>query len=371
MEQGYRKSFKIAPGVRLNVTNEESEANVGEKGLRYRVHSNVQGRTEGVPGTKIFYTGLISNRRGMYNSAYNKLLDITRQLRGQDNLQELERNRLEVEYFEHKLEMIQSIPKEVVKPIDWVEVESIPEPFEMGKTGPLEKIAQENAYHYKPNLFAKLFNKDEKKRENLQNQIKLARENDLRDYQSWKRMINTSQNVLKGNVDSYFDVIHEFAPLEDISGLGSGFEFMIHNSHEMEVNFDVNSDSVVPKEVLSLTKNGDISKEQMPKEQYFQILQDYVFSCTLRIARDMFSLLPLKTICIHALDEQRNTTTGRIEKFIILSVKIDKHSLQSLNFDLLDYSNSIKTFEHHLNFNQTSGFRPVQKVEWTSLNVSS
>ena len=54
MEQGYRKSFKIAPGVRLNVTNEESEANVGEKGLRYRVHSNVQGRTEGVPGTKIF-----------------------------------------------------------------------------------------------------------------------------------------------------------------------------------------------------------------------------------------------------------------------------------------------------------------------------
>ena len=59
----------------------------------------------------------------------------------------------------------------------------------------------------------------------------------------------------------------------------------------------------------------------MTKTRYYELQQDYVCSCILRIARDLFALLPLKTVIIHAYDEQLNTETGHEERKLILSIK--------------------------------------------------
>ncbi|HHW36482.1 MAG TPA: DUF4236 domain-containing protein [Bacillales bacterium] len=52
----FRKSIKIAPGVRLNVGKKSMGLSVGGKGLRYSVNTNGQRRaTAGIPGTGIYY----------------------------------------------------------------------------------------------------------------------------------------------------------------------------------------------------------------------------------------------------------------------------------------------------------------------------
>ena len=55
----------------------------------------------------------------------------------------------------------------------------------------------------------------------------------------------------------------------------------------------------------------------MTKTRYFELQQDYVSSCILRIARDLFALLPLIMVIIHAY-HQLNTETGHEERILIL-----------------------------------------------------
>ncbi|MBB6715599.1 hypothetical protein [Clostridium gasigenes] len=50
------------------------------------------------------------------------------------------------------------------------------------------------------------------------------------------------------------------------------------------MEFRVKSDIVVPKDILSLIKIGKLSKKAMTKTRYYELVQDYVCSCAIRIS---------------------------------------------------------------------------------------
>ena len=175
-------------------------------------------------------------------------------------------------------------------------------------------------------------------------------------------MVDVARRINKQDIDTYFEVIDEFRPLDDLLEFGSGFEFFIEEPNWIEVDFDVNTDSVVPKEIKSLTKTGKVSTKQMTKSKYFDIQQDYICSCTLRIARDMFALIPIDYIVINALDYKLDTSTGQYNKEVLLSVKIDKNKLLHLNMDLIDPSDSMSNFECNMKFKKTSGLSSVERI---------
>jgi hypothetical protein len=130
----------------------------------------------------------------------------------------------------------------------------------------------------------------------------------------------------------------------------------------MEVEFDVYTNNIIPKEEKKLTKTGKLSIKQLTKTRYFELQQDYVCSCILRIARDLFALLPLNTVFIHAYDDQLNTVTGHEDRVLILSIKIDRETLNGLNFESIDCSDSMNNFPHHMMFRKTKGFDIVEKI---------
>lgn len=60
----YRKSIKIAPGVRLNINKKSASISVGGKGLRYTVNSNGRKtKTVGIPGTGISYSETSTSKK--------------------------------------------------------------------------------------------------------------------------------------------------------------------------------------------------------------------------------------------------------------------------------------------------------------------
>ncbi len=144
----------------------------------------------------------------------------------------------------------------------------------------------------------------------------------------------------------------------------------LHKEQEMEpakyeVDVFENQCEIVQsihKEEKKLTKTGKLSTKQLTKTRYYEWQQDYVCSCTLRIARDLFALLPLNTVIIHASDTQLNTETGHEERLLVLSIQIDREILTGLNFDHIDCSDSMNNFPHHMNFRKTKGFVEVEKV---------
>ena len=62
------------------------------------------------------------------------------------------------------------------------------------------------------------------------------------------------------------------------------------------------------------------AKKQMNNLEYNDLLQDYVCSTCIRIARDMFALLPIGTTIVHA------TLNGNT----VVSVAFDRNTFQEL-----------------------------------------
>lgn len=356
-----RKSFKIAPGVRVNVGKKSAGISFGTRGCRYSVNSRTGATaTVGIPGTGISYS----------TKAYKKNSELKKRQSMANKLEEIERNKLEVEMFENKIDMIKSIHKECDEKIEWdLLIESLP-PFELSSTqkGPREQEAINNLENYKPSFFSKMFKKQEDEINKLKDAIEVAREEDKQEYEAWENLVDTAKKIVNKDIDVYFDVIEEFRPLDDLLEFGSGFEFNIYEPEWLEVNFDINSETVVPSEIKTLTKTGKVSTKKMTKTMFFDIQQDYVCSCIIRIARDMFALLPIDYVIINALDDRLDTSTGIYNKETVVSVKIDKSTLYSLNLDLIDPSDSMNNFMCNMDFKKTKGLMPVEKI--TINNIS-
>jgi len=351
----FRKSIKIAPGIRLSF---------GGKGLRYSINSRTGSRvTASIPGTGISYSASGSTR-SRRTQAYRRHNELAKQRREYERMQELQRARYEADAFENHIAMIHSIHQECDDPIDWLTVQSIPQPFQLGQTGPKELAAESALLNFKPGFFDKLFKRIEKKSEELTKKVTEGKKEDQEDYKAWEETVGLAKRINNGDTEGFLQVIEEMNPLEDLAEFGSGFEFYVDdNSDRVVIEFDVNSKNIVPAQVKTLTKTGKLSVKEMPKTRYYDIEQDYVCSCVIRIARDMFAILPLKQVVIHAKDSRIHSSTGHLEHQTVLSVRIDRGVLNTLNLDAIDCSDAMNNFEHRMKFLKTSGFQAVSQLE--------
>ncbi len=358
----FRKSFKIAPGVRLNVGNKNTSISFGGKGLRYTLNSNGSRTSSvGISGTGLSYVST-SSGKSYKTSAYQKHQELQSLQKKIHDDQVQEQAKYEVDLYENRCELVQSIHKECDEPVDWLSIVNCPPPFPLGETGPKEKEALHNYESYRPGFFDRMFSKDEEEYTRLSQQIQLAKLEDEKDYKEWEELSILANKVLSGDIEAYFSVLKEMDPLGDLSEFGSGFEFSTDDPSYLEVEFDVQSKTIIPTMEKKLTKTGKLSLKQLSKTRYFELTQNYVCSSILRIARDLFSLLPLKTVYIHAYDEVLNTETGHSERILILSIKIDQTILESLNFETLQCSDAMNNFPHHMKFRKLKGFDSVEKI---------
>ncbi len=129
----------------------------------------------------------------------------------------------------------------------------------------------------------------------------------------------------------------------------------------------VNSEEVIPNEVKTQLKSGKLSVKPMSKTRFYELYQDYICGGVLRVARELFALLPVEFVIVTAVGELLNTKTGYLDEQPILSVIIPRDTINRLNFDLLDPSDSMENFSHNMKFYKTKGFQVVQKLSPSDL----
>ncbi|KNF08521.1 protein of unknown function DUF4236 [Gottschalkia purinilytica] len=359
----FRKSFKIAPGVKINIGKKSTSLSLGGKGARYTISSTGRKTTTvGIPGTGISYSQS-SSSKSRSNIEKQRLRE------NEHKLKELEREMVlleaeyEVEEYNEHINLITSIHKDYIEFWDWKSINSKPIPFEPGTKGPNELEAIKKLEIYKSNLLAKIFKFIEKRKiEELKSDIVSAKEKDNELLSSWEHLNKLSSSILSKDLDSYLAVLDEVNPLYNLLDYIDYFEFYAIDEYTMIVDFNIIIDDVVPQQSKSLTKTGKLSVRNLTKTNYYSLVQDHVCSCVICIARHLFALLPLETVIINTQYEILNTETGHEESSTILSVKIDKDKLNSLNLDLIDPSDSINNFEHNMKFLKTKGFQPIDKI---------
>ena len=309
----FRKSIKLCKGVKLNLGAKSASVSVGGKGFHQSFSTT--GRTTssiGIPGTGVSYQKSFSLKNkfnelfGGKKESASKQAQSEKEAKAAAKLQaaneSAEAARQQVAEFEAAVDELRSIHKECDIFVDWNNVRE-------------------------PELKA------------------------------------LSERVLKGDTDAYLEAIELAGPFDDLVEYGSEFEIGTDDPDVLEVEFCINSEDTIPEKVLALTETGKLSEKQMSATMHYELLQDYVCSTMLRIARDSFALLPVKKAVVHASDIVVNTATGNDEQQTYVSAVFDRAAFENINFERIDPSDTVSSFKCNMDFKKTKGFKPVEKVE--------
>ena len=129
-------------------------------------------------------------------------------------------------------------------------------------------------------------------------------------------------------------MIEKLRPVDDLALYSGDFEFGTDNPNYIETEFVAN-----PERVL---RNG-------PSDE---MLEEFVSAIALRVARDLFALLPVAKVLVHV----------EIKGDTILSVIFTRNQLCDINFRNQSASSLVKVFPHRTVENYHS-LGNVQRME--------
>jgi len=288
-------------------------------------------------------------------------------------MQELKQAAHEVEAYENYIQVLTSIHKNCGEEWDWGKIYSSQPPEKPVRKKIFEKEAQKKLESYRPNIIDKVLRRDKSRKQKINKLMELAKRKDeniylealeeyKKNYANWETTHLLAMKILSGDIEAYINVIAEINPFKEINELGFAVEFQPINDKILEVTLYTNGENIVPTEVKTLLRSGKLSVKKMSKTKFYELYQDYICSATLRVACEMFALLPIETIIITVVSEILNTKTGHLENRPILSVAIPRKTLKKLNFAALDPSDAMDNFIHKMNFRKTKGFAPVERI---------
>ena len=306
----FRKSISIIPGVKLNIGTKGMSVSAGVPGFRKTFHTSGRVTTSvGIPGTGLYYVDTDNTRTQNSQKHTTKHQALSSGSGDVNYIPEYQSNNYSesrsydshdnaINAFEQvrqiDINSLKSIHKTSDDSIDWTEVLVSP-------------TAPDESYN-----------------------------NDM-----WEYYHKVAPKILAGDIDAYLQLIYEVNPLDDLLMYGSNFEFGTDEPQKMEVEFAVNE-----------TALSD-ARKQMNNLEYNDLLQDYVCSTCIRIARDMFALLPIETTVVHA------TLNGDT----VVSVSFDRNNLSKIRFGYIDPSDTLSKFKHNMDYSPSRGLLPVRNIQ--------
>lgn len=313
----FRKTISILPGVRLNLGKSTQSISVGVPGFRKTFNTKGQVTTTvGLPGTGLYYVDTKNPKK------------------------EAERKKKAAEKRIATAAAAAELPKRTVKPVPApapeATAQSIPQiqrrPLQMTRNAPAQ-VNAESLYSIHKSVDDSID----------WNEIRSLPQPPDPSYNEmmWSYYHSVAPAILDGDIDTYLSVIYEVNPLDDLLDYGSGFVFGTDDPSKMEVEFTVNEDS------LQELKNS------VNPVEYNSILQDFVCSTVIRIARDIFALLPVENTIVHA--ELQNAT--------ILSASFDRATMDKIRFGMIDPSDTMARFNCNMDFSLAHGFGAVNRLE--------
>ena len=295
-------------------------------------------------------------------------------------MEALEQAAYEYDVYCNHIDLIKSVHKDCGDGIDWLATSKLVDPEPPILSRLYEVNAKKNLDSYKPSLADQVLRRVEKVRKRLERELLEARALDVSEYNErkfeWEEKLKEHQRnrsiaekIFAGLAEPRINVLRELNPFSEIVALGSSLEFSANDGKPMSVRLKVHGKDVLPKEKRVLLQSGKLSRKAFPIGEFNELHQDYVCSCVLRVAREIFSLLPDDIVIVTALDKTLDKTTGHLIELPILSVAISRSTLASLNLDLIDPSESMHNFIHNMSFKKTIGFSPVDKLDEFSFNL--
>jgi len=291
---------------------------------------------------------LEASKRREERDAKKRQRDLERRMKERQKLSELESAKLEVETYANAIEVLLSVHKESAPVFDWTACA-----FALPSPPPVPSRKWQVLYELRAALdplslpvssWLPASGEEAIQRDAAEDSRQLAMYQ--LEYADWQEMRDLGRRVLAGESAAYIEAISKYSNLAELSTVGSELHFTVHGPKALEFRITVNGRNSIPQEVKSLTASGKLSSKPMPKGKFNELYQDYVCGCLLRVAREVFALLPVETVLAHARVPVADRATGLDREINVASVVFPRERLQALDFSRLDPSDTIESFPH-------------------------
>ncbi len=293
----FRKSVTLCKGVKLNFGKSGMSVSVGGNGYRKTINTKGQVTTSmGIPGTGIYYTDT-KKIGGNKQAGYRKNTSISN-YRQSDFIESQEEYAInsKVEEYLNPTEQETQIEEEPSE-VSYIYEETAGDIDESNMSVSLDDIK-------------KLYLKSDEAIDWTELLVSASADDVFMEPEAWSFLKSISRKVLSGDIDAYLETIEKMRPVDDLLDYGSDFEFGTDNSNSMEVEFRINAYNMLP------------DANVVGAETYEQIFKEYVCASSIRVARDLFALLPVKYVIVYAKKEDE----------VVLQARFDKNEVQKINF---------------------------------------
>ncbi|MDB4930035.1 MAG: hypothetical protein JWM10_2519, partial [Myxococcaceae bacterium] len=183
----------------------------------------------------------------------------------------------------------------------------------------------------------------------------------------WRWFHDVAEGVRAGNVDACDAVLQHLGPFQQLRELGGSIRVSVQQDWCVEAWLLANSAAVVPAEQPTVTPTGRAGRKKLSPARRAEVYQDHVCSAALRVAREVFALLPIPVVFVHVADVRVEPATGH-EAFVpVLSVAFERESFAALNLDGVDPSSAVEGFDHAMDFTKATGFAEVVPLDPSTL----
>lgn len=258
--------------------------------------------------------------------------------------------------------------------VDWNAMASRAQPVEPQLGHSEERDAEAALAQFKPGLFDFLTGGTKQRRAKLERALADAPERDAATYAAartkyasdlseWEGDTALARRLISGEAKALSEVIAEMSrSIEGQSLIGSEIAFSIDDNFVHAKPY-VHGNDIIPSVRRKQLASGKLSESKMPVGQFNELYQDYVASVALKVAGELFHVVPLEEIYVTCLTDMLNPQTGHKEKSAILSVQFVRATFFKLNLANLDPSDAMRNFRHAMAFKKGQGFSPIEPLK--------
>ena len=267
--------------------------------------------------------------------------------------------------WQNYVDELVSIHTNLAEAIDWRAMAARPQPKEPEQQNVHQENARAALAKFKPSLFDMFRGGTKRRRARLESDLDEAPARDQAEYQDalasyhvafeeWDSDTNLARRLVVGEAAAIKEVIEEMQSLSDHGLIGSAVSFSI-DDESVHAKPEVHTDEIVPNFRRKQLASGRLSQTKMPLGQFNELYQDYVGSVALKVAGDLFHILPIDDLYVTCVSRLLNSQTGHQELTPILSVHFVRSTFSRLNLENLDPSDSMKNFNHVMSIQEKQG----------------
>ena len=288
----------------------------------------------------------------------------------------------EVRAYEEDVRELTTLHHEVPEAWDWDAIVRAPIPPAPPRSDANEARATRALNSFRPSFFDKLFGRSTRKRDALVQGVTRARVKDEAGYKAaraaYEKQVEEqaelqalAKRILKREGEAFAEAIRAYQ--EDIANeiRAQSVGITIDAENRMQVVIQTRGDEVLPPDKKTLLRSGKASVKAHTKTEFYAMYADYLAGSAIRVAHEVFALLPVDSVLCHVNAPLLNASTGHIENQPVLSVYFVRETIEGLNLSRTDASDCLANFVHRAALKKTQPPGPVQPLDIHSLRKTS